>query len=65
MDNLNTHSVASLYHTFAPEKALALASRLEVHYTPSHSSWLDIAEIELSALGRQCIGKNAFLRWKP
>lgn len=58
MDNLNTHSVASLYQAFAPEKALELASRLEIHYTPRHGSWLDIAEIELSALARQCIGKN-------
>lgn len=58
MDNLNTHSIASLYQTFEPEKALKLASRLEIHYTPRHGSWLDIAEIELSALGRQCIGKN-------
>lgn len=56
MDNLNTHSIASLYQAFAPEKAFALASRLEIHYTRNHSSWLDIAEIELSALGRQCIG---------
>lgn len=58
MDNLNTHSIASLYQTFAPEKAFNLASRLEIHYTPRHGSWLDIAEIELSALGRQCIGKE-------
>ena len=58
MDNLNTHSIASLYQAFRPEKAFALASRLEIHYTPRHGSWLDMAEIELSALGRQCIGKN-------
>ncbi len=58
MDNLNTHSVASLYQTFPPEEAFRLASRLEIHYTPRHGSWLDIAEIELSALGRQCIGTN-------
>ena len=49
MDNLNTHSIASLYQTFAPEKAFNLASRFEIHYTPRHGSWLDIAEIELSA----------------
>jgi hypothetical protein len=56
MDNLNTHSIASLYETFEPHKAFALASRLEIHYTPKHGSWLNIAEIELSALGRQCLG---------
>ena len=58
MDNLNTHSIASLYQIFTPEKAFNLASRLEIHYTPKHGCWLDIAEIELSALGRQCIGKE-------
>ncbi len=58
MDNLNTHNIASLYQTFPPEEAFRLASRLEIHYTPKHGSWLDIAEIELSALARQCIGKN-------
>ena len=58
MDNLNTHNIASLYQTFNPEHALELASRLEIHYTPKHGSWLDMAEIELSALGRQCIGNN-------
>ena len=58
MDNLNIHSIASLYQTFAPEEAFRLASRLEIHYTPKHGSWLDIAEIELSALARQCIGAN-------
>ena len=58
MDNLNTHNIASLYQTFEPKHALELASRLEIHYTPKHGSWLDMAEIELSALGRQCIGKS-------
>ena len=58
MDNLNTHNVASLYQTFEPKHARELAARLEIHYTPKHGSWLDIAEIELSALARQCIGKN-------
>ena len=58
MDNLNTHSIASLYTTFPPQHARALAERLEIHYTPKHGSWLDIAEIELSALGRQCIADN-------
>jgi hypothetical protein len=58
MDNLNTHTIASLYEAFAPREALALAKRLEIHYTPKHGSWLDIAEIELSALGRQCLGSR-------
>ena len=58
MDNLNTHSTASLYQTFPPELAAALARRLEIHYTPKHGSWLDIAEIELSAMAVQCLAKN-------
>ena len=58
MDNLNTHRIASLYATFPPRYARQLAERLEIHYTPKHGSWLDIAEIELSALGRQCIAKS-------
>lgn len=58
MDNLNTHSLASLYQTFQPEEAFRLASRLEIQHTPRHGSWLDIAEIELSALARQCIGSQ-------
>lgn len=55
MDNLNTHSVASLYETFQPEEAMRLAQRLEIHHTPKHGSWLNIAEIELSVLKGQCI----------
>jgi len=55
MDNLNTHGIASLYATFPPEEALRLANRLEIHFTPKHGSWLNIAEIELSVLKRQCI----------
>lgn len=55
MDNLNTHGIASLYQAFPPEKARALARRLEIHYTPKHGSWLDIAEIELSVMTRQCL----------
>ena len=58
MDNLNTHNIASLYQTFSPDEAFRLANWLEIHYTPKHGSWLDIAEIELSSLARQCIGKN-------
>ncbi len=55
MDNLNTHSTASLYTAFPPNEAKALADRLEIHYTPKHGSWLNIAEIELSVLKRQCL----------
>jgi hypothetical protein len=55
MDNLNTHDVASLYTAFPPEKARYLANCLEIHYTPKHGSWLNIAEIELSVLKRQCL----------
>ena len=58
MDNLNTHSVASLYETFAPAEARRLAQRLEIHYTPKHGSWLNIAEIELSALNGQCLNRR-------
>jgi len=58
MDNLNTHTIASLYQAFAPEKAYALAGRLEIHHTPKHGSWLNIAEIELSALTKQCLGRR-------
>ncbi|MBT2293202.1 transposase [Paenibacillus albidus] len=54
MDNLNTHSIASLYQAFDPETARSLAKRLEIHYTPKHGSWLNIAEIELSVLSDQC-----------
>jgi hypothetical protein len=58
MDNLNTHAIASLYEAFPPEKAYALASRLEIHHTPKHGSWLNIAEIELSCLTKQCLGRR-------
>lgn len=58
MDNLNTHSAASLYETFPPEEANRLARRLEIHYTPKHGSWLNIAEIELSALSSQCLNRR-------
>ena len=59
MDQLNTHSAASLYEAFPPEEARRLAARLEVHYTPKHGSWLNMAEIELSVLGRQCLAERA------
>ena len=55
MDNLNTHNISSLYKVFLPEEAFRLSQRLEIHYTPKHGSWLDIAEIELSALATQCL----------
>lgn len=58
MDNLNTHDLASLYETFPPAEARRLAERLEIHYTPKHGSWLNIAEIELSALNRQCLNRR-------
>jgi transposase len=58
MDNLNTHTPASLYETFCPEEARRIASRLEIHYTPKHGSWLNMAEIELSVLGRQCLERR-------
>ena len=55
MDNLNTHTTASFYKAFSPEEAFRLSQKLEIHYTPKHGSWLDIAEIELSALSIQCL----------
>lgn len=55
MDNLNTHNISSLYEAFQPEEALRLAKRLEIHHTPKHGSWLNVAEIELSVLKRQCL----------
>ena len=55
MDNLNTHSIASLYTAFPPEKARRLAEKLEIHYTPKHASWLDMAEIEIGIMSRQCL----------
>jgi len=58
MDNLNTHSITSLYEAFPPETARRLAKRLEIHYTPKHGSWLNIAEIELSAMTRQCLDRR-------
>ena len=58
MDNLNTHGIASLYEAFEPAEAFALAQRLEIHHTPKHGSWLNIAEIELSALTRQCLDRR-------
>ena len=58
MDNLNTHAIASLYEAFPAQLAHRLAQRLEIHYTPKHGSWLNIAEIELSALSAQCLDRR-------
>ena len=58
MDNLNTHGVASLYAKFSPSKARRLAKCLEIHYTPVHGSWLNIAEIELSVMSKQCLHRR-------
>jgi hypothetical protein len=57
-DNLNTHSPASLYEAFPPAEAKRLAERFEFHYTPKHGSWLDMAEIELGILDRQCLSRR-------
>ena len=58
MDNLNTHKVASLYKKHRPEEAFRLRKRLEIHYTPKHGSWLDIAEIELNVMTKQCLSRR-------
>ena len=58
MDNLNTHKLASLYEAFPPEQARRIAERLEIHHTPKHGSWLNVAEIELSVLARQCLERR-------
>jgi hypothetical protein len=58
LDNLNTHTLASFYETFEPAEARRLASRFEIHYTPKHGSWLNMAEIELSILDRQCLDRR-------
>ncbi len=57
-DNLNTHTPASLYEAFEPAEAKRLADRFELHYTPKHGSWLDMAEIELGILSRQCLSRR-------
>jgi hypothetical protein len=58
MDQLNTHTIASLYEAFAPTEAKRIAERLEIHQTPKHGSWLNMAEIEFSVLVRQCLGQR-------
>ena len=68
MDNLNTHHPASLYEAFEPAEARRIAERLEIHYTPKHGSWLNMAEIELGVLARQCLERRIpdqeVLRWE-
>lgn len=58
MDNLNTHKGSSLYETYAPSEAKRILDRLELHYTPTHGSWLNIAEIEFSILSKQCLDRR-------
>ncbi len=58
MDNLNTHKVASLYKRYPAAEARRITKRLEIHYTPKHGSWLDIAEIELNVMTRQCLSRR-------
>lgn len=58
MDNLNTHTLGSLYEIFEPAEARRLAARLDIHYTPKHGSWLNVAEIELRALSQQCFARR-------
>lgn len=58
LDNLNTHTPSALYEVFPPEEARSLVQRLEIHYTPKHGSWLNMAEIELSVLARQCLSRR-------
>ena len=58
MDNLNTHTLAALYEVFEPAEARRLIEKLEVHYTPKHGSWLNMAEIEFSVLTRQCLDRR-------
>ena len=58
LDNLNTHKLGSLYEAFEPSEARRIARRLELHYTPKHGSWLNMAEIELSVFSRQCLRRR-------
>ncbi len=58
MDNLNVHTVGSLHGTFPPAEAARIAARLEIHYTPKHGSWLNVAEIEIGAMVRQCLNRR-------
>jgi transposase len=58
MDNLNTHTMGALYEVYPPEEARRIIRKIEVHYTPKHGSWLNMAEIEISALSRECLGRR-------
>ena len=58
MDNLNTHTLSSLYASYEPESALRLAQRFEIHFTPKHGSWLNMAELEIGAMSRQCLKRR-------
>ncbi len=58
LDNLNTHHPSSLYEEFEPAEARRIAERLEIHYTPKHGSWLDMAEIEIGVMARQCLDRR-------
>ena len=58
MDNLNTHKLGSFYQAFEPEEARRIAKRLEIHYTPKHGSWLNMAEIEIGVMSRQCLNRR-------
>ena len=58
MDNLNIHGIASLYEAFPPSEARRIAEKLEIHYTPKHASWLNMAEIEIGVLSRQCLAQK-------
>ena len=58
MDNLNTHSLASIYEAFAPDEAKCLVDKVEIHHTPKHGVWLNMAEIELSVLSRTCLDRR-------
>jgi hypothetical protein len=58
MDNLNTHKIASLYATFPPEEALRIAKKIDIHHTPKHGSWMNMAEIELGVLASQCLDRR-------
>lgn len=64
MDNLNTHTIGSLYEAFLPAEARRLAEKIEIHYTPKHGSWLNMAEIEIGVLSRQCLCKYIDARAK-
>jgi len=58
MDNLNTHSLSSFYATFEPDEARRLCERFEIHYTPKHGSWLNMAELEIGVMSRQCLSQR-------